>query len=124
MAFVGTDLLAARRGRRILRLAPAAAALPLIVAALTGCGGVRPPADELQEGAQLFRASCSACHTLASNPHPSPVGGSLRPYRMTIAQVESFTRVMPLRRPLDDRQLRILARYVTRVQRAAPPRTP
>ncbi len=82
-------------------------------ALLAGCGG---SAHSSNDGAAIFASACSSCHTLAPNPHPSPVGGTLSGYGFTEAQVASFTRVMPLRKRLTPRQIAAVSRFVVRSQ--------
>ena len=65
----------------------------------------------------MFQAQCSACHTLAHPRSPTPVGGDLANYRMTESEVANFTKIMPTRRALSQRQIDAVAAYVWSVQR-------
>src|SRR2546425_7471714 len=96
-----------------------ACATILVVASLAGCGGTGKPAPpSLTEGAQVFASSCSGCHTLGGGGRHPPPGGPLAGYRMTTAQLESFVRTMPVRRPLSGRELRAVVEFVAQAQRA------
>jgi mono/diheme cytochrome c family protein len=90
-----------------LRLLGPLAALLLVC----GCGGGRPA-----DGHAVFRSTCSGCHTLAGEGSPRPVGGDLGGYRMTTAEAETFTKIMPTRR-LSQRELEAVSAYVVSVQR-------
>lgn len=72
--------------------------------AVTGCGhGV--------SGRHLFASQCAHCHTLTG--HDTRVeGGDLGGLTLTVGEVESFVRVMPVRRPLTARELRAVSSYV------------
>jgi mono/diheme cytochrome c family protein len=74
------------------------------VLALAGCGG--------PSGRAVFDANCARCHAGA---HPE--GGDLRGFHLTAAQVESFARIMPVRRPLSDAELRAVARWIASRER-------
>ena len=74
------------------------------VLVLAGCGG--------PSGRQVFEANCARCHA-----GPRPAGGDLRGFRLTAAEVESFARIMPVRRPLSDAELRAVARWVAAQER-------
>ena len=81
------------------------AALLLVAAfALAGCGhGV--------SGKRVFATRCAGCHTLTG--HDTPVdGGDLAGLHMSVANVESFARVMPVRPRLDHAELHAVAVYV------------
>lgn len=95
----------------------------LLGLALAGCGsgapGSPPPsaAARLDEGARVFSATCSGCHTLAPGPSPQLTGGGLRDYRLTPGQVAGFVRVMPLPRRLSAREVEEVSSYVAHVER-------
>jgi mono/diheme cytochrome c family protein len=79
---------------------------------LAACGS--PTA--LQRGHGIFERDCSSCHTLTG--HETTVdGGDLAIARMSVADLVSFTRVMPVRKPLSDGDVRDVARYVRSRQR-------
>lgn len=92
-----------------------AAALLATCAALTGCGGAggaRP-----RTGAELFAQACGACHSLTGTESPGRQGGDLLRYRFSRAVMLEFAREMPVRRPLDARELSAVTDYVTAVER-------
>lgn len=105
------------------RAALAAVALALAVVALAACGAgerrTRPPAVE---GPAVFARACSMCHTLGTDAGGhGPVGGSLRRYGLSVAQVERLTRVMPVAHPLSAAELRAVSAYVAAVEQGATP---
>ena len=81
-------------------------ALLAVVLAVTGCGATRAA-----RGRHVFDTRCTSCHTLTG--HDTTVeGGDLGTGCMTVAQVASFARVMPVR--LTRRQTNDVAIYVAR----------
>ena len=81
------------------------ATLGLALVLLTGCGG------QSVSGRAVFDRACSDCHTLTG--HDTNIdGGDLGANRLTVAQIESFVRVMPVH--LSAAQTRAVARYVAR----------
>ncbi len=94
---------------------PALAAAGL-AASLSACGG-GSGASQKPDGRAIFAASCSACHGLTGRESAKRQGGDLARFRMTEAQIESFTRIMPARRPLTDAEIRAVSQYVLSVQR-------
>jgi mono/diheme cytochrome c family protein len=84
------------------------------VVAVAGCGNATRPA-----GAALFATACGDCHTLTGNESTHPEGGDLLRYDMTVAELVSFTRVMPMPRRLTDSQVQLVSRYVYSRQQAA-----
>ncbi|HZT90538.1 MAG TPA: cytochrome c [Gaiellaceae bacterium] len=85
--------------RRLLVLA---AALLL----LAGCGG-----GPAVSGRAVFSHSCSGCHTLTG--HDTNVdGGDLAVGHFSVAEVESFAAVMPVRPRLTSDELHAVAVYV------------
>ena len=79
----------------------------MLVAA--GCGGSSPPASSATRGSDVFASACSGCHTLAG--HDTPVqGGDLATTTLTVDEIESFVRVMPVR--LTSGQVAAVAAYV------------
>jgi hypothetical protein len=59
----------------------------------------------------LFEHDCASCHTVSGH-ETSVQGGDLAIGRMSVADIASFARVMPLRRPLTQRDALTVARYV------------
>jgi mono/diheme cytochrome c family protein len=99
----------------------ALAGATLALAVLAGCGGASrqsgPPS--LAEGARVFASSCSGCHTLQpSTSGRVPQGGPLVGYRLTLPQLESFTKAMPTARRLGRRELEAVVAYIAHAQRA------
>jgi mono/diheme cytochrome c family protein len=79
------------------------ATLGLALALLPGCGG------QSVSGRAVFSRACAGCHTLTG--HDTNVdGGDLGRSRLTVAQIESFTRVMPVR--LTPAQVHAVSAYV------------
>jgi mono/diheme cytochrome c family protein len=68
-------------------------------------------------GEVVFAHSCSACHSLIGNESLRKQGGDLLNYKLTQAQLISFTRVMPAR--LTATQLEAVVRYIMRAQAKA-----
>jgi mono/diheme cytochrome c family protein len=66
----------------------------------------------LPSGRTIFARECSGCHTLAAETRGRLSGGSLRDYRLTVRQIESFVRVMPVRRRLTAREVVAVSEYV------------
>lgn len=74
---------------------------------LAGCGS--PSA--LQRGHAVFERDCSSCHTVTG--HETTVdGGDLAISRLSVANLVSFVRVMPLRHSLTRADAVAVARYV------------
>jgi mono/diheme cytochrome c family protein len=83
-----------------------------------GCGGsAHPPSP--RTGAAVFAQSCQVCHTLNGDESTHVQGGDLLGYRMSRADLTSFTQTMPVRHPLSQRELRAVVSYVLRAERAA-----
>ncbi len=89
---------------------------------LAGCGGAS--GHGTQEvgaatqglGKRVYARSCDGCHSLTGH-ETSTDGGDLALDSLTLAQMESFTRVMPTR-PLTPSQVRAVSIYVlTRTRR-------
>lgn len=59
--------------------------------ALAGCGGTAP------DGKKVFARACAGCHTLTGHDTRVP-GGDLAMQVLSVADIESFVRVMPGRR--------------------------
>lgn len=120
-AALGAETMSGPGRRRGTLLALAAAA----AAATSGCGsstdGATAPGhlgtDSSASGAQVFRNSCSACHSLAGVGAAQPSGGALDAFHLTPAQAASFTRVMPTAGTLSAREIQAVADYVAASER-------
>lgn len=73
------------------------------MAVLAGCGGA--------SGRQLFARDCASCHTLAGHEEGAPAG-DLAVAVLSVPDLASFARTMPVRPPLTDAQATRVARYV------------
>lgn len=95
-------------------------AATLLTVSACASGAHRParatPSALAAPGARVFADACAHCHTLGTPAPATKQGGDLAGYRMTLAQVESFTRVMPARRPLSTEDLRAVSQYVLAAQ--------
>ncbi len=91
-----------------IRKACAAAASCVLLAA---CG-----ATHAQPGAALFARNCSLCHSLIGNESLRRQGGDLLGARLSRPILLQFTREMPVRRPLTERQLAQIVDYIRQVQ--------
>jgi mono/diheme cytochrome c family protein len=85
---------------------PALAGL-VAAALLAGCGG----GHASSRGQEIFERSCARCHTLTGHDTRAP-GGDLRAARLSVADVASFARVMPVDPQLDEADARAVARFV------------
>jgi mono/diheme cytochrome c family protein len=123
---------AAPAGGRPARRRGAAALLAVAVAALGGCGeapskrSAEPapetagrPSPAADSGRAVFLSQCQGCHSLTGLGARRPAGGDLAGYSMTPAEVASYARVMPTPRPLTERELALVARFVSDGQRKA-----
>jgi len=72
--------------------------------ALAGCGG-RPL------GKRVFETRCADCHTLTGRDAPVD-GGDLALGSLSVSDVESFARIMPVRPRLTRAELHAVATYV------------
>lgn len=105
-----------------MRRTRAAGVLATAILTVSGCASAahRPapatPSPVAGPGARVFADACAHCHTLGTPAPAARQGGDLAGYRMTLAQVESFTRVMPVRRPLSAEDLRAVSEYVLAAQ--------
>jgi mono/diheme cytochrome c family protein len=86
-----------------------------ICGVLAGCGGASRA--HVGTGAALFAAKCGACHSLSGRESPGRQGGDLLHYRFTREVMLEFAREMPVRRPLDARELNVVAAYLVGVER-------
>lgn len=78
-----------------------------------GCGGAgrASGAGALHRGRQIFVRSCAACHTLAGRERGA-VGGDLVALRLSVADLASFARVMPVRPRLSRADALAVAEYI------------
>jgi mono/diheme cytochrome c family protein len=74
--------------------------------ALGGCGGTTATS-----GRAIFDRACAHCHTLTGHD-TSADGGDLGLGTLTVAQIASFARVMPVHPALTAPQIGVVARYV------------
>jgi mono/diheme cytochrome c family protein len=97
----------------------AGAALAVVLSALvTGCGGAAG-SDAVTGGAAIFARSCGGCHTLTGHDTHAD-GGDLALARLSLADIVSFTEVMPNRPRLSQADATSVAEYVRAVaQRVA-----
>ncbi len=93
-------------------LRSAAVAVSLAALGLTGCGG-----SAQDRGRTLFAANCAACHSLRGDEASRKSGGDLLGYHLTRSVWIQYTQEMPVRRPLDERQVETVVDYVLSVQR-------
>lgn len=85
-----------------------------LAVALPACGGAqRAPAPA---GRTLFASACGSCHTLSGHDDSRHQGGDLRTFHATHAQLLQFAAEMPVRRPLDQRQLEAIVQYVMKIE--------
>src|SRR3954468_18880853 len=68
-------------------------------------------------GAAVFAASCSGCHSLDGRSGGSLPGGDLSGYRLTVDEIASFARVMPVHPRLSTAEIRAVSRYVASRER-------
>ncbi len=79
--------------------------------ACAGCGGGHRESAQVAAGHRIFDGACAYCHTLTG--HDTQInGGDLGDHRFSLADLESFTRAMPVRPRLNAGQLRAVALYV------------
>jgi len=90
---------------------------------LSGCGGGRHTssgparlAADNAAGARIFKSACAGCHTLTGHDTHSD-GGDLGLLPGTIAEVESFARIMPVHPRLTPTNVAIVATYIVGVER-------
>ena len=86
-----------------------------IAGAIAGCGasGAAPPPT----GRALFAEDCSACHSLSGVESPRRQGGDLLGVHLSSTITLQFTREMPVRRRLNEAELKAVSDYVIAVQR-------
>ncbi len=68
-------------------------------------------------GAAVFAASCSGCHSLDGRTGGALAGGDLSGYRLTVDEIASFARVMPVHPRLSAAEIRAVSRYVAARER-------
>jgi mono/diheme cytochrome c family protein len=90
-----------------------AAAALLAALAAGGCGS---GAGGGTLGRRVFDSSCRDCHSLTGHDTKTE-GGDLATGSMSLADVESFTRVMPTRVKLSAAEIRAVSAYVVARQR-------
>lgn len=93
-----------------------------LVVALAGCGAATAPPNGAigsPNGASVFAAFCSGCHSLAGENSRRRQGGDLLPYHMSEADMIGFIRQMPAPRRLSDAEVRAVAEYVLARQAGA-----
>jgi mono/diheme cytochrome c family protein len=76
---------------------------------LGGCGG--GGGSTIARGHAIFTRQCASCHTLAGRDTHAD-GGDLAIAHMSVADIASFARVMPLKKPLSAQDTLAVARYV------------
>ena len=91
----------------------AAAALTTAALALTACGCTHraPASAEPASGRQIYTRSCSTCHSLTGHDTHAPGGDLVNP-NLSIADLASFARTMPVRPPLTIADFDRVARYI------------
>ena len=90
----------------------AATALLLV---LCGCGGHRDHQTLAQRGRAMFASACAGCHTLTGRD-TQVAGGDLAIVALSVPDLESFIRVMPVR--LTPGEVGAVAAYVHTVEAA------
>ena len=86
-------------------------ALLVAATACAGCGGGHRESAQVAAGHKIFAGACAYCHTLTG--HDTPIdGGDLGDHLFSLADLESFARVMPVRPRLSAAQVRQVAAYV------------
>ena len=88
----------------------------LVAAALGGCGGARHSSQVavLRRGHAIFDRSCAGCHTLTGHAGSAP-GGDLGSVRLSVRDLASFARIMPVRPRLSEADVEAVAEYVDAV---------
>jgi mono/diheme cytochrome c family protein len=90
-----------------MRMFVSAAAAGIAVALLGGCGVGGMP----QRGRTVYVSSCANCHTLTGRDSGRDNGDLANP-RLSVADLASFARVMPLHSKLSQADALAVARYV------------
>jgi mono/diheme cytochrome c family protein len=90
-----------------MRMFALAVAVGMAVAVLAGCGG----RDSPQRGRAVFVSSCADCHTLTGRDNGRDNGDLANP-RLSVADLESFAKVMPIHPKLSQADALAVAQYV------------
>ena len=98
-----------------------AASVAALAVLLAGCGGSRhasPSPARLADsaGARIFKSACAVCHTLTGHDTRSD-GGDLGLLHGTVAEVESFARIMPVHPRLTPADVANIATYIVDIER-------
>jgi mono/diheme cytochrome c family protein len=94
------------------RAAGSAVALALTALVAGGCGGTAGSSGTtVTEGAAIFARSCGGCHTLTGHDTGAD-GGDLALGRLSVADLVSFTEVMPNRPRLSRADAITVAEFV------------
>jgi mono/diheme cytochrome c family protein len=80
----------------------------MAVALLGGCGAGRGTPER---GRTVFVSSCADCHTLTGRDSGRDNGDLAKP-RLSVADLESFAKVMPVRPKLSQADVLAVAQYV------------
>ena len=96
------------RSRAAIRWGIRASCASALAATLAGCGG---SSNALGRGHAIFTQRCSSCHTLTGRDTHAD-GGDLAVAHLSVADIASFARVMPLRPSLSRRDTLAVAEYV------------
>lgn len=98
-----------------MRARPGIALCLAVIIAASGCGSTRTATSSresvLARGRAVFARSCSACHTLTGHDRVAIGGDLVHPY-MTVADLASFARVMPVTPPLSHSEVTAVAKWV------------
>jgi mono/diheme cytochrome c family protein len=89
----------------------------LLLLGLAACGGHRThtSASRIDQGAALFKSTCTACHTLDASGRAS--GGDLALSVLPVSDLVSFERIMPVK--LTPAQLYDVALYLHAIEASA-----
>ena len=94
---------------------PLAALVAATGLATAACGSSGTSARP--DGQKLFAQACGGCHTLSGHDSPRHQGGDLLRPRLDRPVMLQFAAEMPVRHPLNDRQLAAVTDYLLAVQR-------
>jgi mono/diheme cytochrome c family protein len=98
----------------VLRAPSSVVAVALAALVAGGCGGTGhkgTTGTATVGGAAIFAHGCSLCHTLAGHDTGAE-GGDLAIDRLSLADIISFTEVMPNRPPLSHADVVSVSEYV------------
>jgi mono/diheme cytochrome c family protein len=94
-----------------MRNAAAAATIAALALIAAGCTHGTLASAKSATGGRIYTRSCSTCHSLTGhNTHAA--GGDLVNANLTIADLASFARTMPVRPPLTTADADAVARYI------------